>query len=1113
MSGKADLPQSAYQSALSSFPPADQTKLTKQDTLKLLFEQLNEADQAHHESSLMRRGLKRVKPFLERLNATIDFVSPFASMEPTAGTALGLVKGTATVAIAICGHFEDATKDIADFLEKIPVIDRASSVVRDGGPMQEIYTALVNIYEDLLKFYLSIMALFEDSKYVLRVALELFKPKIADIVSSFKSHVDALSRLLETENFASIQEIKDEQVETLIRDVLERNSASDESAYQNELQNRTDDACSWITSSSAFSYWLLSRDAKVLALFGDMGTGKTMTTAFVTDALAQTRRQLCAFYCKDEHELAKLGTIYRSFVLQLVRQSYENKMRFSKWYKETAPTVRGSPTDSDAKLRELLFELISSSRKTVFIVLDALDECKTHPRQQIFSLVQELLEKGAPLKVFVSSRYSEAIQENLHAGFTSIEMRASQDRDRFIAAHLVSQTELPQKLHQKVVDELAPRAQGSAIWLRIAVRYIERTCRTSARSLEKALAQLPSSQGLTALYGQLFSKICDGIPENEAVLQLALDILAVAQRPLTPDELAYAVFTKNPVDEEDQAATIKELGELAQDIDVFKLVRPFVTVMGGREPRLRLVHQSLKELVLTAPPSKWCVSPAALAKLKKGERAADLDADLLHRCIAYLLFDECDEKSLFPDVHNDAGEADMLAVGGTLDFDDEEEEEEKEEEAPADLNPSRVGLGSFYAYAAAFWTGHFSVVSPELRPDAAKLVKMCFKDSRRLANWLEQWRRPNCSFLPEREWPGYYVSGMDPLIIAARFGPAESIVDVFLLTPGSPAFHKDSIWTAVKLLIQGGNVALLKSLVQNEAVQPILCRSKFFYATIDAPRWSKAAPWDDGGPATKDWEDIFGFLIGHLRDELLGCGNDILRRAARGGTLILIKQLLAAADKDPELLRILITPGDADDEERVYKGRGFYGEHQSIGEAAYEGQGEVVRLLCEHPGIGPAHLPHVSAKGDTVFHQAARRPRVDVLRTLIRHWPEGVNVANNSGDLPLLIIVYDFAPLPNSRVEEFVRLLLCEGGADAKACENGTGSSALCNAVRGGGSDVLLRLLVEEGRADIWEALEVDEATGKPKIKKGVDTWYKEERREQMLELLCSMLPKSVAAG
>ena len=905
-----------------------------------------------------------------------------------------------------------------------------------------------------------------------------------------------------------------------VRSVLERSSAYDESAYQNELQNRTNAACSWITSSDAYSYWLLNRNAKVLALFGDMGTGKTMTTAFVTDSLAATQRLLCAYYCKDEHELAKLGTIYRSFVLQLVRQSYESKMRFYRWYTETAPTVRGDPTENDAKLRELLFELISASRKMVFIVLDALDECKTHPRQQIFSLVQDLLDKGAPLKVFVSSRYNEAIESNLPAGFTSVSMRASQDSDRAIAAHLVSQTDLPAKLHQNVVDELAPRAQGSAIWLRIAVRYIERTRPRNARGLEKVLAELPSSQGLADLYGQLFSKICDGIPRNQAVLQLALDILAVAQRPLTPDELAYAVFTKNTVDEDDQAGTIEKLGELAEDSDVFMLVRPFVTVMsggGGKEPRLRLVHQSLKELVLTAPPSKWCVS-LALAKLKKGERAADLDADLLDRCIAYLLFDECGELSLFSDVQNDAGEAEMMAVGGTLDFsfgfDDEEEEKsaENQAETEVELNPSRVGLGSFYAYAAAYWTGHFRHVAPDLRPDAEKLVRLCFKDSRRLGNWLEQWRRPNCSFIPEREFPGYYTTDMDALAIAAIFGPPESVVDLFLLTPGSAAFHKDSVWSAVQLLIEGGNVAFLKSLVQNEALRPILCRCKFLYRAIEAPRWSLAPPWDDTGAAAKDWEEIFDFLILHVRDELLGCANHILRRASRAGTIVLIKRLLAAADKDPELLRTLITLGDADDAVRVYKSGNFLGEHQSIGEAAYEGREAVVRLLCEHPEIGPAHLRHLGAGGDTVFHRAARRPRADVLRTLIRYWPEGVNIPNEWGDLALATIVYDLAHFPNSGVEEFVRILLCEGKADVKVGEDGSVGSTLRIAVRGGGSDILLRLLVEEGGADVWEALEVDEATGKPELKKGVDTCEKEGRRAQMLEVLCSMLPKSVAA-
>ena len=130
-----------------------------------------------------------------------------------------------------------------------------------------------------------------------------------------------------------------------------------ESADDNELRKRADDACGWLTSDEAFSYWLLNRESNVLVLFGDMGCGKTMTTAFVADFLADTKRPLCAYYCKDEHELAKLGNIYRSILFQFLQQGYEIKLRFWDWYNKTSPGVRGNPTQSEDKLRELLYDI------------------------------------------------------------------------------------------------------------------------------------------------------------------------------------------------------------------------------------------------------------------------------------------------------------------------------------------------------------------------------------------------------------------------------------------------------------------------------------------------------------------------------------------------------------------------------------------------------------------------------------------------------------------------------------------------------------------------------------------------------------------------------------
>ncbi|KAK0736323.1 hypothetical protein B0T21DRAFT_451111 [Apiosordaria backusii] len=495
-----------------------------QQTIQSLFEQLNKDDHAHQKRSLLQKGLSAVKPYLERLNATIDFVSPFASINPAVGTAFGLVKGIASIAIAICGRFNDMTKDIAGFLQRIPAIDRCS--------------------DDMLLFYLKTVLLFQRSGFILQVALDTLKPAVAEIVSSFNTHADLLSKLLETESFASIQEIKDEQVETLIRDTLDRNSEYD-SSYHNDLKRRADTACSWITSNDSFSYWLLnSRDSNLLALFGDMGCGKTMTTAFVADTLVRGSRPLCAYYCKDEHESAKLGNIYRSILLQFLRRKPALKLRFWDWYKETSTLGPGTPTQSDDKLRELLYEIISSSKEPVFLVLDALDECKVYPRKQLFSLFGDLFRNNAHLKVFVSSRYDDEIEADLPPGVTRVELRPSRERDRAIAAYLVAEINLPAAFHPKLVEQLAEESHGSAIWLRIAVGYMASSRIQNEKGLEMALGRLPSSKGLVELYGRLFDKICEGIADNKTLLQSALEILAVSRRPLALEELACAVFVK-----------------------------------------------------------------------------------------------------------------------------------------------------------------------------------------------------------------------------------------------------------------------------------------------------------------------------------------------------------------------------------------------------------------------------------------------------------------------------------------------------------------------------------------------------------------------------------------
>ena len=47
----------------------------------------------------------------------------------------------------------------------------------------------------------------------------------------------------------------------------------------------------------------------------------------------------------------------------------------------------------------------------------------------------------------------------------------------------------------------------------------------------------------------------------------------------------------------------------------------------------------------------------------------------------------------------------------------------------------------------------------------------------------------------------------------------------------------------------------------------------------------------------------------------MGCGNDILRRAAGRGCLVLIKKLFDAGARDAELRQAILTPDDDDDDD------------------------------------------------------------------------------------------------------------------------------------------------------------------------------------------------------
>jgi len=877
-------------------------------------------------------------------------------------------------------------------------------------------------------------------------------------------------------------------------------------AYHETLRQRTDKACSWIISDEAFSYWLLNtHDSNLLALLGNMGCGKTVTTAFVADSLQTQQRLLCAYYSTGDSDSTKLLSIYRSLVRQLLKRKPALKPYFLDWYRKADSQSLGNPTHSREKLEEFLRSTIASSREWVFVVLDGLDEYDSSAREGLFSLFRDLFGEKARLKVFISSRYGDDVEGKLPSGAGRIMLVPSEERDRIIANHLAEQMDmlnsLPKYLREQVIDELASRANGSGIWQRMALEYIGKLRIKNQKSLYDALADLPSTKAMADLYWRLFDKSCFGLPENTELVQQALETLAVARRPLTVEELAHAVSISFG---DDMAASLSELEERAHSRGLLDFIRPFVKVVdtgGHGDSRLHLVHQSLKELIMQAPPSSWKDSigrPSGRQKLEA--RRAELNSHLLGRCVKYLLLDECGDRRYLPSLGDTPGDVDMefLAIGDIVDDDDNDDNDDDDSKGPKYFSPSELGFGGFFAYAASYWTTHFSDVSQAGQPTTEDLKILCLKSSQRLENWVEQWRRPNCSIVPEYTFPEI-MERLDPLVVAAIFGSEASVIELFGCNLQGPEFWDGSVWVAVRHLINRGNISTIWDILRDKNRRSNLCSAYFFYKVLRGWHTQRTIH----RKALKEWDDIFGFLIDHLRDDLLELGNEILCLAARNGCLVMVKKLFEAAETDMDLRNAILadhrSPSDREN---------FMSIHQSIGEAAYEGHAEIVDFLCRQTGIEP-HLHYINNIGNTVFHQAARSGNLDTFRVLIQRWPEGIDIRNKQHDTPIVDLIFR-SPRGELDTVEAVRVLLYLGKADVTGQNDQDGYSPLYTAIRRGYAR-LVRALVVEGSADVSCVVGIDCQTGKPFLTVDVNTPDTDNDRQRLLNEVCSLLPLAVS--
>ena len=173
-----------------------------------------------------------------------------------------------------------------------------------------------------------------------------------------------------------------------------------------------------------------------------------------------------AYFKHDSQELQAPSTIIASFLKQLCINRLEIPPHLLKFFQKFDEIMEVPSVEEFAA--EL--ELLGASLREVFIVVDALDECKHENQEEIFKLLFAFAEKHSCAKILITSRGEKNIRELfssqgtpvIHIQVNNITSDIRNYVDGYIHKLLQEkklQIESP-ALKEKVIKRLTKKSQG-----------------------------------------------------------------------------------------------------------------------------------------------------------------------------------------------------------------------------------------------------------------------------------------------------------------------------------------------------------------------------------------------------------------------------------------------------------------------------------------------------------------------------------------------------------------------------------------------------------------------------------------------------------------------------
>ncbi|KAL2069357.1 hypothetical protein VTL71DRAFT_15695 [Oculimacula yallundae] len=350
----------------------------------------------------------------------------------------------------------------------------------------------------------------------------------------------------------------------------------------------------WILQDITFKSWL-DGTMRILWCPGIPGAGKTVIASVVINHLLDLQKVrpdvqigVSFIYCN-----------YKEQINQTILELMSSLLRqLAAGASELSPTLlNGFKKKYDDKMRHSLpevleaLEVIVATYQTVYVVIDALDECTDSDgtRSEIVELLREL---PLNLKILCTSRdtigslFLDAGKIQIYAKETDVEQYLKGRIEKSV--RLRSHVRADPTLLQSILDSIMKRVDGMFLLAQLHVEILSK--KADRKSVRRALEVLPTT--IKATYDEAIDRIRRQDVDDKDLAEKALYWISNATRPLKLIELRCAIAVENMESDED---CLDEESFVEKDI-LIDVCAGLVTTDSDREESIvRLVHYTTQE--------------------------------------------------------------------------------------------------------------------------------------------------------------------------------------------------------------------------------------------------------------------------------------------------------------------------------------------------------------------------------------------------------------------------------------------------------------------------------------------------------------------------------------